>query len=224
MRWGAVILAAGRGTRFGRPKQLIDIAGAPMLAWSIRTFQAMAEISDVVVVTEAAWLEEVAGVARSCAVVPGGPTRALSSYRGVRALPPRCAAVLVHDGARPLVACDDVRRAMQPVAPGHASLLAIPVVDTIKIVDSAGGIVQKTLDRSVLWAAQTPQFAMLADMRRAHEGGIRDGIDATDDAMLLERIGVRVHAVQGCAQNFKVTVPEDRTRADEILRARAQPR
>ena len=219
MRWGAVVVAAGRGTRFGQPKQLVEIAGAPMLSWSIRTFESMPEISDIIVVTEAEWLEQVAAVATTCAVVPGGATRQASVYEGVRSLPARCQAVLVHDGARPLVTLEDTRRGMEPVRAGHASLLGIPVVDTVKVVD-ASNIVTQTLDRNVLWAAQTPQFAMLDDMRRAHEAGVRERIDATDDAMLLERIGVHVHMVHGSPENFKVTLPEDLARAEYAMRHR----
>jgi 2-C-methyl-D-erythritol 4-phosphate cytidylyltransferase len=217
--WNAIIVAAGRGTRFGRPKQLIDIAGAPMLSWSVRTFQALREISKIVVVTEAEWLHDVADVAKGCAVVPGGPTRQASVYEGLSALSSDCDAVLVHDGARPLVTIEDVRRGMALVRDGHGSLLGIPVVDTIKVAGTEK-VVTQTLDRSVLWAAQTPQFATAADMRRAHEAGIRDCIDATDDAMLLERIGVAVHMVHGSPENFKVTLPEDRERAEHAMRAR----
>lgn len=222
MKWGAVIVAAGRGTRFGRPKQLIDIAGSPMLLWSVRAFASMPEVSDIIVVTEGAWLAEVAAVVSDWAVIPGGATRQASVYEGVKAVPARCDAVLVHDGARPLIAPEDVRRGMAPVQPGHASLLGVPVVDTIKIVDNGSAVVSKTLDRSVLWAAQTPQFATRHDMMRAHEAGIKEGIDATDDAMLLERIGVHVHMVQGSPENFKVTLPEDRERAEHAIRARVQ--
>jgi 2-C-methyl-D-erythritol 4-phosphate cytidylyltransferase len=113
-----------------------------------------------------------------------------------------------------------VRRGMQPVRTGHASLLALPVIDTIKVIDRATNIVARTLDRDVLWAAQTPQFATLDDMLRAHEEGIRERIDATDDAMLLERIGVHVHLVPGSPENFKVTLPEDRDRAEHVMRMR----
>lgn len=222
MKWGAVIVAAGRGTRFGRPKQLIDIAGSPMLLWSVRAFAPMPEVTDIIVVTERDWLGEVAAVVSDWAVIPGGATRQASVYEGVKAVPARCDAVLVHDGARPLIAPEDVRRGMAPVQPGHASLLGVPVVDTIKIVDNGSAVVSKTLDRSMLWAAQTPQFATRHDMMRAHEAGIKEGIDATDDAMLLERIGVHVHMVQGSPENFKVTLPEDRERAEHAIRARVQ--
>lgn len=231
MRWAAIVVAAGRGTRFGKPKQLIEIAGKPMLAWSLKTFAAMPEVSDIIVATEAEWLDEVAAVAGEAAgtkcasVVRGGATRQASTYEALRAVPQRCESVFVHDGARPLVAAADVRRGMEPVRAGHGSLLAVPVVDTIKAVDAGNTTVSATLDRSVLWAAQTPQFATLDDMLRAHEAGITDGADATDDAMLLERIGIAVHIVPGSPENFKVTLPEDRVRAEHAMRARlAEPR
>lgn len=193
-----------------------------MLLWSVRAFASMPEISDIVVVTEREWLRDVAAIVTDWAVIPGGATRQASVYEGVKAIPSRCDAVLVHDGARPLIEPDDVRRGMEPVRVGHAALLGVPVVDTIKVVENGSARVTQTLDRSVLWAAQTPQFAVLDDMRRAHQAGIHDGVDATDDAMLLERIGVEVHMVQGSPENFKVTLPEDRERAEFVIRARVQ--
>jgi 2-C-methyl-D-erythritol 4-phosphate cytidylyltransferase len=225
VKFAAVVVAAGRGTRFGRPKQLIDIAGKPMLWWSLRTFAEMDEVGAVLIVTESEWLEQVRAVAEEAAgtklldVVRGGATRQTSTYEGLRALGKHCEGVFVHDGARPLVAAQEVRRGMEPVGPGNGSLLAIPVVDTIKVVNSER-VVAQTLDRNVLWAAQTPQFATSADMMRAHEAGIRDGVDATDDAMLLERVGVRVHVVHGSPDNFKVTLAEDLARAAHAMSLR----
>ena len=227
MRWSAIVVADGRGTRFGKPKQLVEIAGRPMLWWPLRTFAAMSEVQQIVVVTEPEWLEQVRSVALDAAgaklsnVVPGGTTRQESTYNGLCVLEETRdeMGVFVHDGARPLVTAEEVRRGMEPVRPGHASLLAIPVVDTIKVVDG-GKVVRETLDRSVLWAAQTPQFATLADMLTAHEAGKRRGIDATDDAMLLERSGITVHIVPGSTENFKVTVAEDRARAEHAMRAK----
>lgn len=224
--WAAVVVAAGRGRRFGKPKQLIEIAGQPMLAWSLRTFAAMEEVAQLVVVTEEEWRDQVSALAETVAaskrlsVVCGGPTRQASTYAGLCAVQAQSNAVFVHDGARPLVRESDVRAGMEPVQPGHATLLAVPVVDTVKRVAPRSHIVSETLDRDVLWAAQTPQFAMLSDLRAAHEAARRSDFEATDDAMLLERAGVRVHVVSGSAENFKVTVPEDRERAEHLLRAR----
>ena len=109
MIWGAVIVAAGRGTRFGRPKQLIELGGKPLVAWSVETLAAMPEIIDLVVVTEGEFIElmefAVAPFAGSLEprVVRGGPTRQDSVRHGIAALPDHCAGILVHDGARPLV-------------------------------------------------------------------------------------------------------------------------
>jgi 2-C-methyl-D-erythritol 4-phosphate cytidylyltransferase len=226
MIWGAVIVAAGRGTRFGRPKQLVELAGKPMIAWSIEAFAAMPEISELVIVTEPEFVERVESIAHpvvrhaSVIVVRGGENRQTSVRHGLDALSDDVAAILVHDGARPLVETSDVRAGMRPVRPGTASLLAAPVVDTIKVAD-AGGKVTRTLDRSTLWAAQTPQFATARDLRRAHADAVRHGHPpATDDAALLERAGLDVVIVESSPANFKVTLPADVTRAEALLRER----
>lgn len=227
MLWGAIIVAAGRGSRFGRPKQLVELAGAPLVAWSIRTLAQMPEVSDVVVVTEPENIEALTAVTSALAdgkpfaVVAGGATRQASVRAGLDALPERCAGVLVHDGARPLVRAHDVRNAMHAVREGVGSLLAVPVVDTIKVVDSAKQTVKRTLDRDELWAAQTPQCATARDLRRAHIEAARSDAPASDDAALLERCGMEVAIVPGSSENFKVTVPEDLARAEQLLRDRA---
>jgi 2-C-methyl-D-erythritol 4-phosphate cytidylyltransferase len=226
MIWGAVIVAAGRGTRFGRPKQLLELGGQPLVAWSVQTLAGMPEISDLVVVTESEFIElmELA-IAPVCGsleprIVRGGATRQDSVRLGVAALPAHCAGILVHDGARPLVRAHEIRAGMRAVRPGNASLLAAPVIDTIKIVD-ADRRVTRTLDRSTLWAAQTPQFAAARDLRRVHGEAARFGWPpATDDAALLERGGVAVTVVEASADNFKVTLPGDLARAEAILRER----
>ncbi|HEV2260845.1 MAG TPA: 2-C-methyl-D-erythritol 4-phosphate cytidylyltransferase [Candidatus Rubrimentiphilum sp.] len=224
--WTAIVVAAGRGTRFGRPKQLLEIAGTPMLAWSVRTFATMSEVDQIVVVSESEWLPEIAIVAgtagegKCAAVVPGGTTRQASVYEGLKAVPHGCDAVFIHDGARPLVNPDNVRNAMEVIGEGYGALLAIPVVDTVKVVEPHSRVVKETSPRELLWAAQTPQFATLDDMRLAHETAHRDHFAATDDAMLLERIGLTVQIVPGSPDNFKVTLPEDLARAEDILRRR----
>jgi hypothetical protein len=139
------------------------------------------------------------------------------------AVPERCAGVLVHDGARPLVTARDVRAGMRVVRKGTASLLASPVVDTIKVVDHEQGVVLRTLDRSELWAAQTPQFALTSELRRVHAEASRNAVAATDDATLLERAGLDVVVVPASTENFKVTLPADRDRAEALLLQRVMP-
>jgi len=222
MIWGAVIVAAGRGSRFGRPKQLVELGGKPMLAWSIEVFARMPEISDIAIVTEQEFIEDVQEVAlsrvRAAAlyVVAGGADRQASAANGIAALPHHCAGILVHDGARPFVRAADVRAGMRAVRPGVASLLAAPVVDTIKVVDDRLKVT-RTLDRATLWSAQTPQFATARDMRHAHADAVRHAWPrATDDAALLERYGIDVVVVEAPVENVKITHPADLLRAESI--------
>ncbi|MBV9332686.1 MAG: 2-C-methyl-D-erythritol 4-phosphate cytidylyltransferase [Candidatus Eremiobacteraeota bacterium] len=223
MKWAAVIVAAGRGTRLGAPKQFLELAGTPMVGWSIEKFASMPEVAEIVVATEADSMEPMRGLCerlaaeRSWRVVQGGATRQQSVYQGLSAVSDRCDAVLVHDGARPLVVLDDVRAGMREVRVGRAALLASPVVDTVKAVDAESLQVIETLERSRLWAAQTPQFARTAELRAAHEAARRDGVEATDDAALLERAGVAVLVVPSTSENFKVTLPADVARARTLL-------
>jgi len=222
MIWGAVIVAAGRGTRLGRPKQLIELAGKPMLAWSIETFAAMPEISEIAVVTEPDFIAPIEALAAArvhhaaVRVVAGGDDRQASVRHGLDALSGAVAGILVHDGARPLVRAADVRAGMRPVRPGTGSLLAARVVDTIKVADGAGKVT-RTLDRAELWSAQTPQFATARDLRRAHAEAHRHGTAATDDAALLERAGLDVVIVESAPENFKVTLASDLGRAEMLL-------
>jgi 2-C-methyl-D-erythritol 4-phosphate cytidylyltransferase len=223
MNWGLVIVAAGRGTRFGRPKQLVDIGGRPMLAWSLQTFASMPEIASIVVVTESDWLEDVRTLCarlapdRTVRVVEGGATRQASVRCGLDALLPSCDAVLIHDGARPLVRADDVRAGMREVRPGRGAVLAAPVIDTIKVVDPQTMLVRQTLERGELWAAQTPQFAMRDELVQAHDTAASEGLDATDDVALLEAIGVDVAVVPASGENFKITHPGDVARVQGFL-------
>ncbi len=226
MKWAAVVVAAGRGTRLGAPKQFLELAGLPMVGWSIQTFAEMPEIEEVVVATEPESIDAMRALAarvapeRPARVVRGGATRQESVYEGLRAISGACDAVLVHDGARPLVLAADVRAGMREVRPGRASLLAAPVVDTIKAIEPDSRRVRATLDRTALWAAQTPQFAMAAELSAAHERARRERIATTDDAALLEASGVEVIAVAASSENFKVTLPGDVERARAILEAR----
>jgi 2-C-methyl-D-erythritol 4-phosphate cytidylyltransferase len=226
VKFAAIVVAAGRGVRFGRPKQLVEVAGRPLVAWSFALFEEIAEIEDLVVATESEYFSAMRMLAAEYAprlhavVVAGGATRRASVANALAAVAARCDAVLVHDGARPLAVAADVRAGMAVTRPGHAALLAAPVVDTIKVVARGSHRVQATLDRTELWAAQTPQFAALADIRRAHDAA-RDDREATDDAMLLERAGCEVVVVRATAENFKVTLGGDRDLAEAILRERA---
>jgi 2-C-methyl-D-erythritol 4-phosphate cytidylyltransferase len=226
MDWGAVIVAAGRGTRFGRPKQFVELAGLPLAGWSLRTLASIEQIGEIVVVTESEWLAQAREVAarvaaqRTIRVVPGGADRRESVYRGLLELSGACEAVLIHDGARPLVRAQDVCGAMDEVRSGRASMLAEPVVDTIKLIEPGTMRVRSTPARAHVWTAQTPQCAMRADLMRAHQQQRENADEVTDDAMLLEAVGVEVVIVPATGANFKITHPEDIARAEVLMRER----
>ncbi|MBV9232557.1 MAG: 2-C-methyl-D-erythritol 4-phosphate cytidylyltransferase [Candidatus Eremiobacteraeota bacterium] len=225
MKWAAVIVAAGRGTRLGRPKQLLELAGLPMVGWSISTFAGMDEIAQIVVVTEVELMDEMRNLVARLApgrgeVVAGGAIRQESAYAGLRAVRADCEGAFVHDGARPLVTVRDVRAGMAAVRPGRAALLATAVVDTIKQVNGDAHRVVATIDRRNLWAAETPQFARSLDLLHAHRRARRDSVTATDDAALLERVGVETIVIPSTTPNFKVTLPADVARAKSLLSQR----
>ncbi len=227
MKFAAIVVAAGRGVRFGQPKQLVEVAGRPLVAWSLATFAALDEIDDLVIATEREYIDRLTQLARdyaprlSATVICGGATRQESARAALAAVPGHCDGAFVHDGARPLVLAADIRAAMALVAPGTGALIAAPVVDTIKVVEPGSTRVTRTLERASLWAAQTPQFGTTADLVRAHEAARVERFEATDDAMLLERIGVRVEIVPAGGENFKVTHPTDRDLAEVLLQERA---
>ncbi|NNM98477.1 MAG: 2-C-methyl-D-erythritol 4-phosphate cytidylyltransferase [Candidatus Eremiobacteraeota bacterium] len=227
MRWAGLVVAAGEGRRFGGFKQLVEIAGRPMLAWSLEALASVAAFSIVAVVTAREAFEDVERVARPILgerlqpIVGGGSTRQESVRNGLRALAGRCDALAIHDGARPCVRVEEIEAGMREVAPGRAALLASRVVDTLKETEAGSLLVRATVARENLWGAQTPQFATYADLLAAHERAVVEGISATDDIGLLEAIGVRCTIVPSTAENLKVTQQSDRELAAAIFRARA---
>jgi len=210
-----VIAAAGSGRRMGagENKVLLPLDGKPMLQHSIECFAAMDEVSEIVVVTRSEDLEAVrslaAGIAarRPVQVVTGGETRQESVFLGLKALPGDTDWVIIHDGARPFITAELVRRGLAAVRRHLAVGLAVPVKDTIKRVRE--GRVVDTPPRAELWAVQTPQLFSYQLILRAHEQARQKGLRATDDCALVEALGEPVHIVPGEYANIKVTTPED---------------
>lgn len=219
MKVVAVVPAAGRGLRFdaaGRRKQFRELDGVPVLERACRGLRADPGVVRLVVALPADVAEDPPGwlVAVADEVVAGGETRRASVARALGAVAD-AEVVLVHDGVRPLIRCDLVRRiraaaAERPVVP------ALPLRDTVKEVDGQGRVV-RTLDRGRLRRVQTPQGFPLAVLRRVHRQAEREGWRATDDASLCERAGITVGTVPGDPTNLKVTTPEDLDRARRIL-------
>lgn len=217
----AVLVAAGRGERFGadRPKAFTNLAGRPLLAESLERLEASDWVEAIVVVAPPEWeepsilLAEELGAGKVNAVVTGGETRAGSVRAGVAEVPETAAVVVVHDAARPLLPEDVLERVVTALGEGwEGAVPALPLADTVKRAE--GETVVETLDRTGLYAVQTPQ-AFLADaLRRALAGEA----EATDCAGLVEASGGRVRLVEGDRGLVKVTGPADLDFVEALLR------
>ena len=222
--WSAIIVAAGRGLRMGagESKQYLSLGGRPILVHTLEVFERMPEAEEIVLVAseeeigKARALVERYGVSKVAAVVAGGADRQGSVREGLKAVRDGAEWVMVHDAVRPFVRPEHIRRLQAAMEESGAAVLAVPVKDTVKVV--ADGIVRETPDRSTLWAVQTPQAFRLALLRRAHDLALAEGLAATDDAMLVERLGAEVRVVEGDYRNIKITTPEDLLWAEALIK------
>lgn len=211
----AIIAGAGMGHRLGAdiPKALIQLDGITLVE---RAFAALSKVVDEIVITAPAGYEEQFRqiVGESAKVITGGVLRSDSVNLALNALSPSVKYVLVHDAARALATSDLAARVLQELESGAAAVIpALNVVDTIKEVDR-DGYVRSTPDRAALRAIQTPQGFELSVLRRAHEASA----DATDDAALVEALGIKVKTIAGEARAMKITNPEDLAVAVTYLR------
>ncbi|MFE4264127.1 2-C-methyl-D-erythritol 4-phosphate cytidylyltransferase [Streptomyces sp. NPDC056883] len=234
-RTAAVIPAAGRGVRLGpgAPKALRTLGGTPMLIHAVRAMARSRAVTLVVVVAPSDGTGEVRRMLDEHAlpertqilVVPGGETRQESVRAGLDALPADITAVLIHDAARPLVPVDTVDTVVEAVRDGALAVVpALPLADTVKEVEPGRPgepePVVSTPVRARLRAVQTPQGFDLATLRLAHEKVAVSGEGATDDAGMVEQLGVTVVAVPGHEEAFKVTRPLDLVLAEAVLARR----
>ncbi len=218
----AVIVAAGRGTRMGleKNKVLYPVCGEPIIVHTVRAF-ANSGLFDggIVVVTGECDMEEMremmdaAGLCVSFA--KGGADRQESVYNGVCACPAQADVIAIHDGARPLVSREVIARTIESAKACGSGVAAVQLKDTVKRVDE-NGVVRDTPARDTLRAVQTPQTFDAKLIREAHER-FKTGQRATDDAMLMERMGHAVRLTQGDVENIKLTTPEDMLLAEQVM-------
>ncbi|MGH2710571.1 MAG: 2-C-methyl-D-erythritol 4-phosphate cytidylyltransferase [Actinomycetota bacterium] len=215
MRAAAILLAAGRGERLGddTPKGFVELAGRPLLSYSLDAVRACSQVEMIAIAVPEGYSDrafEIAGP-RGVDIVIGGPSRQSSVENSLGIvlsdLGPLPEAVVVHDVARPLATSEMFDRVLAALSDADGAVPAIPVVDTVKRVYD--GKVTETLRRESLVAVQTPQAFRTEALERAHSAARREGVEATDDAALLERIGAPVAVVEGDVRNLKITTPED---------------
>lgn len=224
----AVILAAGLGKRMqaGHNKQFIEICGQSILTHTLTVFAKIPEIAKIVLVVRAGeedtcqnMIPEIAENKTVLAI--GGKERQDSVHNGIRAITWECEYILIHDGARPLVTEEVIRRTLLAAQNSGAAICAVPVKDTIKQADSDGNVLA-TIPRESLWAVQTPQVFRADLIRRAYENAYVHNHYGTDDASLVEYLGEKIKIVTGDYENIKITTPEDIPTAEQILQKRQQ--
>jgi 2-C-methyl-D-erythritol 4-phosphate cytidylyltransferase len=221
---GVVVVAAGRSSRMGGvDKTFAPVLGLPLVAHTLDRFEWFAPVDEIVLVLADSSLEagaslvESRGYRKVSHVCAGGERRQDSVRNGLERLS-ACELVMVHDGARPCLDEGILQRGLAAARDGGAAVAGMPVKDTIKRV-SAGGIVEETPDRALLWSAQTPQVFGLDLLLRAHAAV---AAAVTDDAAMVEALGHPVRMFEGSYENIKVTTAGDLIIAESFLRARSR--
>ncbi|HBD07526.1 MAG TPA: 2-C-methyl-D-erythritol 4-phosphate cytidylyltransferase [Syntrophobacteraceae bacterium] len=212
----AIIPAAGRGVRLGmdKPKQFLELQEKPLLLHTLETIAQASFLTGIVLAVPEDFRSQAQTLVTqhlrhglTVIVVAGGKERQDSVWNALQVIPGECSMVLIHDGVRPLVSVTLLNDTWKAAQRTGAAIAAIPATDTVKRVRD--GLVNETLSREEIWLVQTPQVFRRDLLRRAYEESRRCGWSATDDASLLERIGVTVSVVAGDRTNLKITTPED---------------
>jgi 2-C-methyl-D-erythritol 4-phosphate cytidylyltransferase len=228
MKTTAIIVAAGEGKRMRSPvqKPFIQLRGLPILAHTLFQFERTECINEVVLVVSKETLEQCEeeiikgqGFQKVRGLVPGGKTRQESVYLGWLHADPNSDMILVHDGVRPFVSQELIQRCIEKAQIHGGALAALPIRETVKQVGE-DGCVEATVNREILWRAQTPQVFRRPIFERAHRKALADGYEGTDEASLVERLGVSIQIVEGGLENIKITTPEDLALAEFYLKQR----
>ena len=221
---GAVIPAAGKGSRFGEKKQFKLFKGAPLLNHVLTPFLQSDLIYEIIVVVPEEQAQQIKTQVRSMPktknirVVPGGERRQDSVSNGVKVLSNQCKLVCIHDVVRPFVTKDMINETIKRCGKYDGAIIATQAQDTIKRVQNRR--IKETFNRSEIWQAQTPQSFQREKLIEALESSDRDGVTGSDEAFLLERIGYYVSVVEGTSANIKITTPEDWFVAEAIWEER----
>lgn len=208
-----VVVAAGSSSRMGFDKVLADVGGLPVIVRCLKSFEKAPSVSEVVVVTRTDLVPEVArlcqdfGLSKVVKVIRGGEDRTQSARLGTLECASKAKLIAIHDGARPFVTVQVIEDAVAQAAVNGAAAPAVPVKDTIKAAHD--GLVERTLDRTELYAVQTPQVFDGDLIRAALQKALDDGVELTDDCAAVERLGMRVALTPGDERNIKLTTPAD---------------
>jgi len=230
MKTLAIIPAGGAGRRMGSsvPKQYLPLAGVPVLVHTLRAFQSATVIDEIYLVVPEGDIPDVTneivarhGLTKVTMVLAGGAERQNSVRNALLHVRDEHGIILVHDGVRPFVSGELISRAVTAADQYGAATIGVPVKDTVKEVSDAGWVV-KTVPREGLWLTQTPQAFQRTLVLAAYEKAVQEGFSGTDDASVVERMGVPVRMIPGESDNIKLTTPEDLVLGEVILRRFSQ--
>lgn len=225
----AIVVAAGEGKRFGGrvPKQWNELAGQPILHWTLSGFESHSLVDEIVLVIDSIHRAKARTLVKKAfpkvtAIVSGGKTRAASVQRGLKKVSPDSEVILVHDGVRPLFEHDLIDRLIVALDTYEAVVPVTLIGETLKRL--SGATVESTIDRKGLAAAKTPQAFRADVIRQAHLAAKAARFEATDDAVLVERMGLTVGVVQTTYPNIKITLSDDLRLAEALIAAREDRR
>lgn len=221
----AIIVAAGKGTRMNARmnKQFMLLNDKPLLVQTLEVFQSCKAIDSIILVAGREELQickeqilDAYGFDKVDKLVCGGAERQQSVFNGIRLLNENCSVVVIHDGARPIVPEGIIERCIEGAKMYGAVSAGMPAKETIKILNEED-FVEYTPERGRVWITQTPQAFKPDIIRKAHERAVVKGITGTDDAFLVEHMGIKVKMIEGSYENIKVTTPEDIIIAETIM-------
>ncbi|MGA2192618.1 MAG: 2-C-methyl-D-erythritol 4-phosphate cytidylyltransferase [Nitrospirota bacterium] len=225
MKMTVLVPAAGSGTRMGgnRKKQFLLLGGKPVLAHTLKRFEDMPEVQEIIPIVPEDELEltllhcvECEGLKKVRRLIPGGQQRQDSVYNGLKAVAKGTDYVMVHDGVRPFIKHELISLLLAAASGCDGAILAVPVKDTLKEVGK-DNMVKRTLDRRVCYQVQTPQVFRFQVLMDAFKKAYAEGYYGTDEASLVERAGGKVAVVNGSYGNIKITTPEDMVLAEALL-------
>ena len=221
MNVSAIILAAGSGNRFGEKKQFKQLRGVELYRYSFNKFLSCSDINEVVLAVPEDRLADVkmeigsVKASKNILVVSGGLSRQESVKNSVLSTSQHADLVCIHDAARPFISESLIKQSINACASNDGAIVAIPNYDTIKIC--AGGYVEKTIDRNDVWNAQTPQVFWKSKLLKAIDFSEKNNAEVTDESSMMESLNFQVFVVEGNANNFKITSPEDWERASNLV-------
>ena len=225
MKVGAIIAAAGEGKRFitksdDPKKQFAELGAEPLFLRSVRSFLESPIIDEAVVVVPSGDVEKCnqlvgKGSNGNILVLPGGQQRQESVYNAFSQIRERVEVVVIQDAARPFLQGEWIEKTVELAGTYDGAIVAIPAADTLKVSDN--GLINRTMDRSTVWQAQTPQTFAVGILDKAFKHSMAHGIVATDEAQLVETVGGRIAIVEGSSFNIKITTRNDLTLAEAIL-------